>query len=54
MPVPVALAAVGDVALLRENDVDLFGLVQGEAIYALRPDGLGLAPRERMVAAWAV
>lgn len=40
-----ALAQIGDVAVL-ENDA--FGIVAGEMVYCLRPEGLGLIPRAQM------
>jgi hypothetical protein len=46
-----AFAQVGDVAVLEDN---AFGIVAGEMIYCLRPDGLGLVPRGQMHRAFAV
>lgn len=47
-----ALAAAGDVALVADGAHDVLGVVQGEAIYVLRRDGLGLGPRAAMRRAW--
>lgn len=38
------LAQVGDVAAVREGEALGLGIVQGPAIYVLRPSGLGLVP----------
>ena len=46
-----ALAQVGDVAVLNDQ---AFGIVAGEMIYCLRPDGLGLVPRGQMRRAFKV
>lgn len=46
-----AFAQIGDLAVLEDN---AFGIVAGEMIYCLRPDGLGLVPRGRMRRAFAV
>jgi hypothetical protein len=40
-----AFAQVGDIAVL---DNQAFGIVAGEMIYCLRPEGLGLVPRGQM------
>ncbi len=40
--VPVAFAQPGDVAVLPTPDGPALGIVQGEAIYVLRQDGLAL------------
>lgn len=42
--VPVAFAQPGDVAALSTPDGLALGIVQGAAIYILRPEGLGLSP----------
>lgn len=41
----LAMAHAGDIALLDTPEGVAFGLYQGEAIYVLRPDHLGLRPR---------
>jgi hypothetical protein len=46
-----AFAQPGDLAVLEDN---AFGIVAGEMIYCLRPDGLGLVPRGQMRRAFAV
>jgi len=46
-----AFAQVGDLAVLEDNAL---GIVAGEMIYCLRPDGLGLVPRGQMRRAFAV
>jgi hypothetical protein len=40
-----AFAQIGDIAVL---DDQAFGIVAGEMIYCLRPEGLGLVPRGQM------
>lgn len=47
-------AAGGDVAMVSEADAPSLGVVQGEMVYVLRPDGLGLVPRAMIVRAWRV
>ena len=43
--VPVAFARPGDVAVLNASErVPDLGIVQGEAVYVLRADGLGSVP----------
>lgn len=43
--IPMAVALPGDLAVLpAEDGVGALGIVQGEMIYVLRPDGLGLVP----------
>ena len=46
-----AFAQVGDLAVLEDN---AFGIVAGEMIYCLKPDGLGLVPRSAMHRAFQV
>ena len=46
-----AFAQVGDIAIL---DDQAFGIVAGEMIYCLRPEGLGLIPRGQMRRAFKV
>ena len=46
-----AFAQVGDLAVL---DDQAFGIVAGETIYCLTPQGLGLVPRSAMRRAFAV
>jgi hypothetical protein len=46
-----AFAQVGDIAVL---ETQAFGIVAGEMIYCLRPEGLGLVPRGQMRRAFAV
>ena len=46
-----ALAQVGDLAVL---DDQAFGIVAGEMIYCLRPEGLGLVPRGQMRRAFGI
>ena len=40
-----AFAQIGDIAVL---ETQAFGIVAGEMIYCLRPEGLGLVPRGQM------
>lgn len=49
-----AQAAAGDVGMLTEAGAPALGVVQGEMVYVLRPEGLGLVPRERLERAWRV
>ena len=49
--IPPAFAQVGDLAVL---DDQAFGIVAGEMIYCLRPEGLGLVPRGQMRRAFKV
>jgi uncharacterized protein DUF6950 len=42
--VPVAMAHVGDIALLKSDEGLAFGLVQGEYIFVRHPDGLAHVP----------
>ena len=46
-----AFAQVGDLAVL---ETQAFGIVAGEMIYCLRPNGLGLVPRSAMRRAFQV
>lgn len=46
-----AFAQIGDLAVL---DDDAFGINAGEMIYCLKPEGLGLVPRNAMHRAFAV
>ena len=46
-----AFAQVGDLAVL---ETQAFGIVAGEMVYCLRPEGLGLVPRSAMRRAFAV
>ena len=46
-----AFAQIGDLAVLQDN---AFGIVAGEMIYCLKPQGLGLVPRGEMRRAFAV
>ena len=46
-----AFAQVGDIAVLDDQAI---GIVAGEMIYCLKPDGLGLVPRGTMHRAFAV
>ena len=46
-----AFAQVGDLAVL---ETQAFGIVAGEMIYCLRPEGLGLVPRSAMRRAFNV
>lgn len=46
-----AFAQVGDLAVLENN---AFGIVAGEMIYCLKPEGLGLIPRSAMRRAFQV
>ncbi len=46
-----AFAQVGDLAVLEDN---AFGIVAGEMIYCLRPEGLGLVPRSAMRRAFKI
>lgn len=49
--IPPSFAQVGDLAVL---ETQAFGIVAGEMIYCLKPDGLGLVPRSAMRRAFAV
>lgn len=40
---PVAFAREGDIAVLNESDGPALGIVQGEAVYVLRHEGIALA-----------
>lgn len=42
--VPVAMAQVGDVAIVPGDDGLAVGIVQGEQIYVAAPRGIGLVP----------
>lgn len=43
--IPPAFAQVGDIAVVHDDAAtEALGVVQGERIYVLRPDGLGLVP----------
>jgi hypothetical protein len=46
-----AFAQIGDLAVLNDH---AFGIVAGEMIYCLKPQGLGLVPRSAMRRAFAV
>jgi hypothetical protein len=46
-----AFAQIGDLVVLEART---FGIVAGEMIYCLRPEGLGLVPRREMRRAFAV
>jgi hypothetical protein len=46
-----AFAQPGDLAVLKD---DAFGIVAGEMIYCLKPEGLGLVPRGEVRRAFAV
>ena len=46
-----AFAQIGDLAVLDDN---AFGIVAGEMLYCLKPQGLGLVPRSAMRRAFAV
>ena len=46
-----AFAQVGDIAVLDDN---AFGIIAGEMIYCLRPEGLGLVQRGQMRRAFQV
>lgn len=52
--VPVAMAQVGDIAAVSTDDGMALGIVQGEMIYVLQPDGLGLVPLLTASTAFAV
>ena len=39
--IPVAMARAGDIAVLDGDDGPAMGVVQGERVYVLRPDGVG-------------
>jgi len=49
--IPPAFAQPGDLAVLDDN---AFGIIAGEMIYCLKPQGLGLVPRGSMRRAFAV
>ena len=46
-----AFAQVGDLAVL---EAQAFGIVAGEMVYCLRPEGLGLVPRSAMRRAFKI
>ena len=43
--IPVSRALPGDIAVIEADEGPALGVVQGEMIYVLREDGLGLLPR---------
>lgn len=43
-----AYAAAGDIAVVAGEATALLGVVQGEGVYVLRPEGLGIVPRAMM------
>lgn len=47
-----ALAAPGDIAVVTDGGAGALGIVQGEMVYVLREDGLGLVPRSAMTRAF--
>lgn len=49
-----AFAHAGDIVLVNTEEGEAFGLVQGEAIYVLRSDRLGLRPRSDAIRAFHV
>lgn len=49
-----AMAHAGDVAVVDEDGAPALGIVQGEMIYVVTPQGFGLVPRSRMVRAFSV
>lgn len=49
-----AFAQVGDVAVIETDEGPALGVVQGEMIYCLRPDGMGLVPLLSAVRAFRV
>jgi len=49
--IPPAFAQLGDLAVLEDNAL---GIIAGEMIYCLKPEGLGLVPRSQMRRAFAV
>ncbi len=54
-PVPTALAQVGDIAAVEQTEgMPALGIVAGEVIAVLRPEGLGWLPRMQATDAWAV
>lgn len=54
-PVAPALAQVGDIAQLDvEGGLPALGIVAGEVVAVLRPEGLGWVPRMLAVSAWRV
>lgn len=47
-------AGPGDVALVSGDHGEALGVVQGAAVYVVRPDGLGLVPLTAALRAWRV
>jgi hypothetical protein len=43
--VPPAFAQAGDLAVIPTGEGPALGIVQGEQVYVMRPDGLGLVSR---------
>ena len=41
---PVAMAQPGDIAVIATENGDALGIVQGEAIYTVGPQGLSISP----------
>jgi hypothetical protein len=52
--VPPAFAHVGDIAAVPGDDGPALGVVQGERIYVLRPEGLSTVSRLLATRAWRV
>lgn len=52
--VPPAFAQVGDIVLVDAPDGPALGVVSGEAVACLAPQGLGYLPREAALRAWTV
>lgn len=53
-PIETAFANVGDLAIVDDGESRGLGIVQGELIYVMTPDGFGTVPREFMKEAFTV
>lgn len=51
---PVAMAQVGDIAVVPAPDGSALGIVQGAGVYVLRPEGLAVVPLTAATAAFGV
>lgn len=49
-----AFAREGDVAVVPTDDGPALGIVAGDILYLLRPDGLGIHPRDAMTRSFSV
>lgn len=50
--IPPAMARIGDLAIVRGDIDDALGIVTGERVSVLRPDGLGSVDLTKAVRAW--